>query len=108
MSNSPLERRFFRDWQLLYPNIELIPEYKGIEGRRFQFDFAEPKSKVAIEIQGGIYNRKSAHSSVTGLERDYEKINLAQAQGWRVFQLSAKMITPKWITIIGEAINAQK
>ena len=45
-------------------------EYKGIEGRKFRFDCANPKQKIAIEIEGGIWlGRKGGH---TGCYRDWE------------------------------------
>lgn len=103
---STLENKFLHIWQLAYPQIELIREYKGVKGRRFLFDFAEPNSLVAIEIQGGIWAKgKSGHTSGKGLLRDYEKLNLAQSQGWTVFQLSSKMINPSWVEIIAQTIK---
>lgn len=59
--------------------------------RRWRFDFAYPEHKIGIEVQGGIYSR-GAHSRGRGLERDYEKLNTAQILGWRVLQVSGKMI----------------
>lgn len=60
-------------------------------GRRFRLDFAYPDRKIGIEVQGGIWTR-GAHARGTGLERDYEKLNLAQTLGWRVLQFSRGMI----------------
>ena len=48
-----------------------------------------PEEKILVEVQGGIYTR-GAHSRGVGLERDYEKLNLAQLNGFRVFQFSRK------------------
>ena len=52
--------------------------------RRYRADFAYPERKILV-VQGGIYTR-GAHSRGIGLERDYEKLNLAQLNGFRVFQ----------------------
>ena len=37
--------------------------------------------------------------------RDYEKLNLAQQQGYCVFQLSGEMITEQWLKAIAETIR---
>jgi len=66
-------------------------ELKFCPGRRFRFDFAYPEKMLAIEVQGQTWH-KGAHSSGTGLERDYEKMNLAQSLGWRVYQFSSNMV----------------
>ena len=72
-----------------------------IPDRKFRFDFADYPSQVAIEIQGGIWSRrKKGHNGGTGLERDYEKMNLAQLNGWKVFLLSESMISTTWLTMI--------
>ena len=60
-------------------------------GRKFRFDFAWLDAKIAVEIQGATY-RKGAHSTGTGLARDFEKNNLAVSLGWRVLYFDSKMI----------------
>ena len=61
---------------------------------------------VAIELQGGIWKRTpSGHNTGAGLSRDYEKTNLAQAQGWVCFQLSFEMINDDWLDLIKLTID---
>lgn len=103
MPISELEARFEILWESLYPTIDLVAEYKGIPNRRFRFDYAHPESKVAIELNGGTW-AKMGHSSGTGIKRDYEKLNLATAIGWRVFQLSSDMIDQYWLDLIARSI----
>ena len=55
-----------------------------IPKRKFRFDRVHKESKVAIEINGQTW-RKGGHSSGKGLQRDYEKNNLAIVQGYQVF-----------------------
>ena len=55
--------------------------------RRFRFDFAWPKQKIAVEIQGGIYSQ-GRHSRGIGQESDYEKLALALIDGWQVLLVS--------------------
>lgn len=103
-SPSTLERRFDNLWECLHPNVDLDTEVKLIPKRRFRFDYAHLTSKVAVEINGGIWGI-SGHSSGTGLQRDYEKINLAQSLGYAVFQLSSDMIDEHWLNLIAKTIS---
>ena len=66
--------------------------------RKFRFDFAWIEERVAVEIQGATF-RKGAHSSGTGLARDFEKNNLAMLLGWKVFYFDSKMVQD------GRAVN---
>jgi len=90
---SPLENRFLTLWKQL-GGPELEREWRFDLDRKFRLDFSYKGYEwVAIEICGGIYNKKSGHNSISGIERDYEKSNLAQLNGWKYFQLSPSMIT---------------
>lgn len=64
-------------------------EYK-FSRRMYRFDFAWPNvdtgGGVAIEVQGGIWRRGGGAHTGKGHLRDMEKLNLAQALGWRVLQ----------------------
>ena len=68
-----------------------VREYQAIPGRRFRFDFAWRKERLLVEINGGTYS-KGAHSTGTGINRDYEKSNLAVLNGWRVLSFDTKMV----------------
>lgn len=71
------------------PLLSLHSEYLFMTERQFRFDFAFPKLKIAVELNGGVYgNRKGGHSSSVGIRRDYKKMNCATACGYRVFQLT--------------------
>lgn len=90
MSNSALESFFAM--QLDSAGLTgYIREYKAIPGRRFRFDFAWKKERLLVEINGGTYS-KGAHSTGTGINRDYEKGNLAVLNGWRVLSFDTKMV----------------
>ena len=105
MGKSALEQMFINLWKIYYPEIILDSDLKIIPQRRYRYDFVHCPTKVAIEIQGGTYGRsRQGHSSATGLDRDYEKNNLAQIHGYLVFQLSCKMITFDWLEKINEVI----
>ena len=63
---------------------KLIPEYR-IGERRYLWDYAVPRLRVVIEIQGGIWSRGS-HGRGSGITRDMGKINYATTHGWRTLQ----------------------
>jgi very-short-patch-repair endonuclease len=98
-SLTALEKSFLNLWSSMYPDIQLQTQHKVIPNRRYRFDFAHVDSKVAIEIQGGIWI-KSGHTTGQGLQSSYAKLNLASYHDWMVFQLSSDMISPTWLTII--------
>lgn len=90
MSSSPLENLFAM--QLDSAGLTgYVREYQAIPGRRFRFDFAWRKERLLVEINGGTYS-KGAHSTGTGINRDYEKGNLAVLNGWRVLSFDTKMV----------------
>ena len=60
--------------------------------RRWRFDFCFPTEKIAVEIEGGIWNG-GRHTTGSGFESDLRKYNHASALGWRVFRFSTAMVT---------------
>lgn len=64
--------------------------------RDFRADYCWPLQKIIVEQQGF-----RDHSTRKGLQRDYEKLNLAQAAGWKVFQFTPKQLasveTIEWL-----------
>jgi very-short-patch-repair endonuclease len=66
-------------------------EYRFHPKRRWRFDFAWPIYKVAVEVDGGIYNR-GRHVRGVGFERDAEKRNAAVLGGWRVLHFTPRHI----------------
>jgi very-short-patch-repair endonuclease len=66
-------------------------EFKFHPTRRWRFDFAWPLWKVAVEVDGGVYNR-GRHVRGSGFERDAEKRNAAVMAGWRVLHFTPSHI----------------
>jgi hypothetical protein len=91
----------------LYPLVALckdaglqlpVPEYEFHPTRKWQFDYAFPLLKIAVEIEGGIWRQGGgAHSHPLNIERDIEKYNAAAILGWRVLRYAPEDI--------GNAIN---
>ncbi len=64
-------------------------EYKFHPIRRWRFDYAWLSSKIAVEIEGGIWI-KGRHSRGVGYSKDMEKYNEATRMGWKVFRFTPK------------------
>lgn len=71
--------------------IEYHEQYKFHPDRRFRFDFALVKEKIAIEYEGGTWG-KSRHTSGAGYARDVEKYRLAVLLGWRLLRYTVQDI----------------
>jgi very-short-patch-repair endonuclease len=60
-------------------------------GRNWMFDFAWPDRAIALEIEGGTFMAKGAHTTGLGMMKDAEKYNAATLLGWRVFRVTDRM-----------------
>lgn len=67
--------------------VECVKEYKFHPTRKWRFDFAIPKHKIAIEIDGGVWNY-GRHNRATGYMADMEKFNAAASFGWVVLKFT--------------------
>ena len=71
---------------------KFIKRWKDLQAARV----ADRDRKLEIaemwgEINGGTFT-KGAHSTGTGIRRDYEKNNLAQLAGWRCLMFDGEMV----------------
>lgn len=103
-----LEDRFHGLWMVKYPEIKLQREKKLFSNRRHRGDFVHMPSMVIIEIQGGVWGKKSGHNSGTGILKDYEKMCLAQASGYQLFPLAESMITDFYLDLIAKSIKKRE
>jgi hypothetical protein len=75
-----------------------------VPGRKFRVDYLFREQRIVIERNGQIW-KKGGHSSGKGLLRDYEKVNLLQLEGYRVFQFTPdQMLTAETIAILKQAM----
>lgn len=89
--------------QMRCVGLKFEREFYAIPKRRYRWDFAFPKHKLLIEVQGGIWSRgKSGHTSGRGVQRDCEKSNEATILGWRTLKVTSDHIRSgqaiQWIT----------
>lgn len=94
-----------------------LREYRFHATRKWRFDYAWPRWKVALEVEGGVFGftdpktglRRSggAHSSITGIKRDIEKYNHAAAMGWLVIRcLPTTLATGETMSFVKAALEA--
>lgn len=69
--------------------IEIVKEYRFHPDRKWRFDFALPEKKIGIEYDG-LHSAKSRHTTLVGFTGDAEKMNAAQALGWKVLRFTVK------------------
>lgn len=101
-----------------------VAEYVFAPGRKFRWDYAWPHNfvcrsergnefeavevnmPVALEVQGGIWNR-GAHGRGIGITRDHEKFSLGAVYGWRILYCTpADLCKPATIDLIRRALEA--
>lgn len=84
-------------WNLQYwcnqHAVSLEFEYRFDPDRRWLSDFAIPAFRVLLEYEGGLFMERSGHNSHTGIQRDVDKYNRAQALGWKVIRCTCKDYT---------------
>lgn len=84
------ERLLYEILNDAYPH-QWESEYKGINGRKFRFDCANPEKKIAIEIEGGLWIT-GRHNRPVGMIQDLEKYNLAVLEGWKILRYTPEML----------------
>lgn len=96
-------------WNIIASNNPPMTEEYNFDasiGRKHRFDFAWPDKLVAVEINGNAWNVKGGGRH--GHDKDLEKMNIAVAMGWRVFQFSPKMLQDepeRWLEMVKRALQ---
>jgi very-short-patch-repair endonuclease len=89
------------------PGAEMVREHQFHPDRKWRFDFAWPKVKLAVELEGfGTGGDTGRHQSFVGFRGDCEKYTAATLRGWRVLRfLSAdKKHVADWIRTVKLAL----
>ena len=68
-----------------------IFEHKFHDTRRWRFDLAFMDAKLAVEVEGGIWNY-GRHNRASTFIKDMEKYNNACLLGWNLLRLSTDMV----------------
>lgn len=117
LNQDKLPSKFLKLWKDL-DGPPLVPEFRFHSKRRWRLDFAEPRTKIGIELEGGIYagspcpfckmRRGGRHNQGKGFENDCEKYWFATMDGWRIFRLTPGMITFNFVNPIIFKIQREK
>lgn len=103
-SKSSMEHEFLALWtDLGGPDLE--EELKFHTSRKWRLDFCHLPSRVAIELEGGVYSR-GRHTRGAGFVRDCEKYNAATRCGYTIFRLATGMVRVEHMLPIIEYIKA--
>jgi hypothetical protein len=82
-----------------------VAEHRFDPERRWRFDYAWPDAKVALEVQGGLFNG-GRHSRGPALLKEHEKLNAAACAGWRIlYTIPRDLCTKDVIEMIKRAIK---
>jgi len=107
--------RFLRwaapDISIPEPEFRFAAEYvglgKGVRKRLaeqglkdWRFDLAWPDYKIALEYEGGTFNR-GRHTRPMGYSEDCRKYNAAQMLGWVVIRFTREMADKEMSEIVG-------
>lgn len=103
MKQSSLEAEFLQTWQAI-GGCPLEAEYRFHAKRRWRLDFAEPVTRIAFEIDGGVWSG-GRHNRGAGYIEDCYKINAAQMDGWTVIRLTRDMLQPAYLEELAEALG---
>ena len=66
-------------------------EYRFHPERKWRFDFAWPKRKIAVEVEGAVWAR-GRHTRGAGYTADCTKYNAAAELGWQVFRYTTGQV----------------
>jgi hypothetical protein len=102
-----MDSRFFLAMCKAFKLPEPTAEVRFHPTRRWRFDWAWESSRVALEINGGVWTG-GRHSRGSGQIGDMEKLNEAQIAGWQVFQVTPKQVkSGEAFEVIKRALEAR-
>jgi len=83
-------------------------EYEFHPDRKWRFDFALTDWKMAFEVEGGTWSKKSRHTTGSGYEEDCIKYNEATRLGWQVYRFTTGQVkNGQAIKFIEQVVNLQ-
>lgn len=94
---------FEQAWQVL-GGPQLVREHRFHPTRQWRLDYYHEPSRIAIELEGGIYTQ-GRHVRGRGYVEDCIKYNAALAQGIRVFRIATGMVQPEHLEQIIDAMK---
>jgi len=98
------EAVFAQAWEASRDPEPMVAQHQFHPERKWRFDFAWPRHKLALEIDG------VQHGLVHEMRKDNEKMAEAAIAGWRVIRvLSAdKRKVQSWVELIQRALRGEQ
>jgi len=85
--------------------LSVVREYEFHPKRKWRFDYALPRERIALEVEGGVW-QYGRHNRAAGFLGDMDKYNAAAVLGWRVIRITPKNLrTSATINMLRAAIN---
>lgn len=105
-ANTVREHRFVRDLAGVGDSRGLRLRLQALNLRDWRFDIAIVDRKIAIEIEGGIWNG-GRHTRGAGFNDDCRKYNCAQVNGWMVLRFTGDHLKngAEFITTVRKALG---
>lgn len=108
------ELKFIKCWRSV-GGTKTTQELKFHPTRKWRFDFAWPEQMVALEVEGGVWGKRTkngfipgGHTSGTGYTNNCEKYNEATLLGWAIFRLTPAQINIEMLEKIKYFIENRK
>lgn len=105
LGGSQLERGFDSFWSLMPDAPAIEAEVRFAPPRRFRFDRCHRASRVAVELEGGVWSG-GRHTRGKGFTDDCTKYNLAASLGWLVFRFTGGMLDADPIGCLTPVVDA--
>ena len=87
--------------------VEVVAEHRFHPTRMWRFDYAIPDHRIAIEIDGGVW-QLGRHNRPKGYIADLDKFNHAAALGWRVLKFTPQQQrTTKALRLIRTTVKGE-
>jgi len=85
-----------------------VQEYRFHPTRQWRLDMAWPESKVALEVEGGIWTR-GRHARGAGMMADMDKYSWAAVMGWCLIRrVPSNLCGEATFTLLQEAFACQQ
>lgn len=90
------------------PDVEVVKEHVFHWTRKWRFDYAMPELKIAIEIDGGLWEY-GRHNRPQGYIDDMEKLNTAASMGWLILRFTTDdRLKTSTLALIKDTVNLRK
>lgn len=95
----------FASWASAELGEDVVPEHRFAPPRRWRFDFAIVRHRIALEVEGGAWTA-GRHFRGPGILKDMEKYNTAACLGWRLIRVvPGDLMTRNTIDMLRQCIR---